>query len=333
MIELDLNKVVKRLKKKYEHTGVVSEDKGLTDFVSTGNLTFDLISDGGVPFGVMTEFIGLSQSGKSLFCQQILANAQRDYNAIGVVIDRENAFTDKRARELNVDTDRVIKARPKDTPLVSDAFDFLIETIAGIREQSEEAYIVGIIDSIQAFDKDVDLIKSDQGRKAKAVKDGLRKLFTSLDERTMLLVVNHFYFNVGQMFGDPKVAAGGEGLKYFNTVRFALQDRTKIIDMSKGGEVVGQWIGVEVIKTRLGPSHRKCYIPFFYKEGIPWYGGYVRMLVDRGYVEPKNKSEFGSFKQTTVKKDDKQYNEFDVDRLLKDHPELEFKEYPEYATK
>lgn len=327
---MDITKVVNQLKQKYKDVNVVSESEDPSDFVSTGNLTFDLISEGGIPFGVMTEFVGFSQSGKSLFAQQILANAQKKYDAVGVIVDRENALTNKRAVELGIDTDKMIKVGPQDTPLVVDAFNFLIDTINLIRKEDGDTYIVGIIDSIQAFDKDVDLDKSDSGRRAKSIKDGLRKLFPIIDKKVMLLIANHFYYNVGQMFGDPKRVAGGEGLRYFNTNRFALEDKLKIMDSKKGGEVVGNWIGIEVQKTRLGPCYRTCYIPFFYKEGIPYYGGYIRFLVQRGYLKPKNKQEFSKFRQQTVVYKDKSYNEFNAEKLLRDHPELLFDKYPEY---
>lgn len=327
---VNLKKIADGLKKKYLNTTIVSEDDGLVDFVSTGNLAFDLISNGGIPFGVMTEFIGFSQSGKSLFCQTILANAQQNYSAIGLYIDREGALTDKRAKELGVDTDNVIKAPPESVPTAIDAFSFVIESILNIREQDKDVYIVAVIDSIAAFDKDVDLEKADVGRKAKSIKEGLRALFTHIDKKVMVLIVNHFYYNVGIVFGPPKQAGGGEGLRYFNTLRIALEDKRKIIDPTRGNEVIGSWIGIEVIKTRLGPCYRTCYVPFYYATGVPYLGGYMRLLVDRRYVKPKNKKEFLSFKQVMIEYNDKEYNEYNIEKFIETYPNLLFDKFPEY---
>ena len=327
---VNLKKIADKLKDKYKNTTIVSEDDGLVDFVSTGNLAFDLISDGGIPFGVMTEFIGFSQSGKSLYCQTILANAQRDYGAIGLYIDREGALTDKRAKELGVDTSNVIKAPPESVPTAVDAFSFVIESILDIRKQDKDIYIVAVIDSIAAFDKDVDLEKADVGRKAKSIKEGLRALFTHIDKKVMVLIVNHFYYNVGVVFGTPKQASGGEGLRYFNTLRIALEDKRKITDPARGNEVIGSWIGIEVIKTRLGPCYRTCYVPFYYTTGVLRLGGYMRLLVDRGYVKPKNKKEFLGFRQVMVKYNDKEFNEYDIEKFIETYPSLLFDHYPEY---
>ena len=60
---IDLSKISKQLKKKYVTSDIASNIKDPSDFVSTGNKTFDLISEGGVPFGYSVEFLGLSSSG------------------------------------------------------------------------------------------------------------------------------------------------------------------------------------------------------------------------------------------------------------------------------
>lgn len=334
---IDLNKVARSLKKQYGSTGVLSgsdADDGYHDFVSTGNLAFDLTLDGGVPFGHLTEFVGFSQSGKSLFAQMILANAQRDFDAVGVVVDRENAFTEKRANELGIDTENVIKAPAKDVQLVTDAFTFIIDTVELIRKQDVNQYIVVVIDSIAAFDKDVSLEKADAGRKQKATKEGLRKLLGFMDSKVMCIVVNQFYYNIGQMYGDPRVAGGGEGLRYFNSIRVGLEDKRHIVNLKRNNEVMGSWIGIDVLKTRMGPCYRKCTVPFYYDSGIPYLGGYGRLLAHRNYLYPRNKAEFKSFKQSTIiyerGEEKRELSEHKLDSFLTEHPELVFEVYPEW---
>lgn len=332
---IDLKKVARALKKEYSSTGVLAgsdADEGYHDFVSTGNKAFDLTLDGGIPFGHLTEFVGFSQSGKSLFAQMILANAQRDFDAVGIVVDRENAFTEKRAQQLGINTEQVIKAPAKDVQLVTDAFTFILDTVGLIRKQDPNQYIVVIIDSIAAFDKDVSLEKSDAGRKQKATKEGLRKLLGFMDNKVMCIVVNQFYYAIGQMYGDPRIAGGGEGLRYFNSIRVGLEDKKHIVNIKRNNEVMGSWIGIDVLKTRMGPCYRKCLVPFYYESGIPYLGGYGRLLAHRNYLYPKNKAEFKSCKQSTIvyeRIDDKrELNEHNLEKFLEEHPELMFDEYP-----
>lgn len=329
---LDLKKIAKSMKA--EISSDIADPK---DFVSTGNLTMDLITDGGIPFGFVTEFMGFSQSGKSLFIQQTIGNAMKDYKAIGILADRENAYTNKRGQQLGIDNDKLIIYKPKDIPTPFDAFSKIIQTVEAIRKEDKKVYIAIGIDSISAFGKDVALDKADPGRKAKAIHEGLREIMTVIDERVMLLIANQFTYKVGVNYGDPRTTTAGESVKYYGTLRLALQDRKQIVDDKRGGEVMGNWIGVEVVKTRLGPCFRECYLQHLYKTGIDRFSGYLRLLVARGYLHAKNKDAFGSFKQTTVlwiddndKDNKKQYHELSAEKLVQDHPELKFDHYPEY---
>lgn len=330
---IDLDKIVKDLKKNYSSVSIASNIEDPSDYVSTGNYAFDLISDGGVPFGYCVEFLGLSQSGKSLFLHQLIANAQRDYGAIGILLDRENAYTKERGIQLGIDNDKLIRVKSRDIPIIQDAFEFIISTIEKIRAQNKKAYIVIGLDSISAFGKDVDLKKSDQGRKAKAAHEGLREVTTFIDNNTMFLVANQVTFKIGVAFGNPKTSTAGESMKYYSTLRFSLEDRKQIKDASRGEEVVGNWLKVEAIKTRLGPCYRWCYVPHFYKTGIEYMGGYIRLLVDRGYLKAKNVQEFKSFKQGLALLDKEVVDEIKVKEFLEKHPELKFEEYPEYNIK
>lgn len=332
MSKVDLSKIANALRKKYGSTTVGEELPDASEFVSTGNLAFDLIADGGVPFGFSTELLGLSQSGKSLFIQQIIANAQRDYDAIGVLVDRENAYSKSRGAQLGINNDNLILAPPQDTPDVPSGFNFLIDTINNTRKEYPDVYIVLAIDSIAAFDQDTDLDKSNTPRRAKALHAAFRKFLPYLDSKVMLLVANHVTYKVGVMFGDPRTSASGESVKYYNHVRFALEDKRKVVDTDRGNEVVGNWIGVEVIKTRLGPCYRTCYLRHLYKTGIDYYSGYARLLADRGYLIPKNKQEFKSFKQSTLSYGDSTVNEHNMEQVVKQSPELLFDAYPPYYS-
>jgi RecA/RadA recombinase len=329
---VDLSKIAGKLK-----STVASDVPDPKDFVSTGNLAFDLVADGGVPFGYVVEFLGFSSSGKSLFIQQIIANAQKMYGAIGLLADRENAYTNKRGEQLGIDNSQLLLLKPKEIPTITHCFNLIIENIKAIREQDEDAYICVGIDSISAFGKDVALEKSDSGRKAKAAHEGLRELLNYIDDKVMLLVANQKTYKIGVMYGDNTSSTAGESMKYYSALRFSLQDRHQIADPKRGNEVIGNWIGIEVIKTRLGPCYRECYIPHYYKTGIDYYGGYARLLVDRNFLKPKNKTEFQGFRQSTIVYEEggekEQYNEFRIEKLLEAHPELLFKEYPEYNLK
>jgi len=349
---IDLQKIAKGIKEKYSSVSVAEDIPDLSDYVSTGNLALDLISDGGIPFGYCVEFLGLSASGKSLLLQKILANAQQKYNAVGVMADRENCYTNTRGEQLGINNNKLLVAKPSDIPTAVDGFSFLIDTISSIRKVDEEqykkklaedkeaehikTYIVAILDSVAAFDKDVTLDKSDSGRKAKSVHEGLRKILPYIDEKVMFLVANQVTYKIGILWGDPKTSTSGESMKYYSTIRLALEDRKQIVDSNRGNEVIGSWIGVEVIKTRLGPCHRSCYFRHLYETGIDYFSGYGRLLSNRNYLSQKNKAEFKAFKQSTllynagIKDKEEKVSEHQIEKFLEVHPELLFDKYPEY---
>lgn len=338
---VDLKRIVNSLKKStqkkkgYENISLGSDIPGIDefDFVSTGNLAFDLIADGGIPFGYLTELLGLSQSGKSTIIYKTIANAQEEYDAVGILVDREDAYTKERGSQLGVNNENLLICPPKDAVLIPNAFDFIMDTITAIRKSDDDenqTHIVIAVDSIGSFDQDTELSKSSTPRKAKDLHAAFRKILPYMDKRIMFMAANHKTYQVGIIYGDNTTSTGGEAMKYYNNVRFALQDRKKIVDAKRGNEVMGNWIGIESIKTRLGPCYRTAYVRHLYKTGIDYYSGYARLLAQRGYLTPKNKQEFNSFKQSTVKYDGKEFSENNIEKFLQEHPELLFDKYPEY---
>ena len=120
-------------------------------------------------------------------------------------------------------------------------------------------------------------------------------------------------------------------MKYYSTIRVALGDKRKIVDDTRNNEVIGSWIEVEAIKTRLGPCFRSCFVRHYYDTGIDYYSGYARLLVHRGYMTPKNKVEFDRFAQATLKYKDATVNENEIEAMLVKYPELKFDKYPPWS--
>ena len=320
----DLGKIVSKIKEDFGTAAVAGDVPDPQDYISTGNKAVDLMCGGrGIPFGYIVEWAGLSGSGKTLMLQQMLAIAQREYNAIGIWVDRENSFFNARAEELGINVEQMLIVKPSDVPTVQYAEKFLSTTFENIRNKYPEAFVFCCIDSLSAFDSGQE--GEEMGRKAKALHSLFRKLTSYLGPKMAMHFSNQVTFKPGIMFGDPRTTTGGEAPKYYSTFRIFLDD---VKPITSGDEIIGNWIKVDLKKTRLGPADRKVYIPFYYREGISELGGYARMLVNRGILEAKNKTEFKAFKQSTVKYDDIQYNEFRPEKFLDKHPELLLNTWP-----
>jgi RecA/RadA recombinase len=321
---LSLDKVVKQVKKELElktlTTGTAFEDP--SEYCSTGNLALDWCLGGeGFAFRFVVQLLGKSKAGKTSLMMKTLGEAQKKYdNAYGIWADRESAFVRSCAEKLGVDMDRLILAEAADIRTPLDVYKFFETTYTALREADEDCYIVMCIDSLGAFSSTQD--GEDMGRKAKQHHEGFREMMALMDKKTLLLFANHVTFKVGIMFGKKETHTGGTAPEYYSSFILELEGGKLIKD--ENDAVVGQMIEAEVVKTRLGPAHRGCLIPFLYEDGFTWYGGFMRMLVAQGVMVPTNKKEFKSGRKTHYKHNetDKKYHEDEVDLLLKDHPEL-----------
>ena len=127
-------------------------------------------------------------SHNSFFMQKALANAQKDYPpTIGIILDREKAYTKDRAEFLGIDTNNVILAKPSIIPTAVEAKYFILDTIKEIRKKDPnmEYHIVVLIDSMAAFMPPTQK-GEDMGRKAKSIRAAFNELLT-IDQKTIIL--------------------------------------------------------------------------------------------------------------------------------------------------
>jgi len=323
----EIDKLVKSLQKEYGSLKVASDDSIPKELISTGIKSLDLILEGGIAWGHVAEYTGLSSSGKTTLMQMLLSNAQKKYNAIGVWLDREKAWSNDRAKRLGIDLDNVMIINPENIPSAIEASKFLEKVLSKI---NKDVYKFIAIDSISAFDDPLSIDKIDMGKRASQFHRFFRKIIPNIDERASLNISNHITYKPGIVYGNPKTTAGGESPKYYSSFRIELNELHDIIDKDKGDEEVGNWIKATVIKTRRGPNFRKVEFPHFYKEGIPYLGGYERLLVNRNILIPKNKKLFDKFEETALLYKDKKFKMGDIETILEEFPELNFSNYPEY---
>jgi len=328
MAKNEIEKLVDKLSKKYGTLRIAGNVEDTKEYISTGNLALDLALEGGVALGYAMEWSGKSGSGKTALLQIMLADMQKKYDTYGIWLDREKAFFNKRAEEIGIDLKKTIVIDPSDIPTAVEAEIIMKEVLMSL---PKDAYKFIAIDSISAFSRGGKAEKSDMGKKAQSLHGLFREILAHMDRRTSFHFTNQRTFKVGVMFGDPETTTGGEAPKYYTTYRIKLDDKKAIKDAKRGNEIVGNWVKATIIKTRTGPNFRNVTFPFYFRGGIPYYGGYARLLANRGYLSPNNKTEFNSFKQSTLSYlEEKKINEFEIEKFLEKYPELLFAQYPEY---
>jgi len=323
--KFNIKSMVKSLKEKYGGIEIASSLEETHEMLSTGNLALDLALEGGLAWGHVTEMAGLSASGKSLLLQQLMADAQKRYDAVCIFFDREKSYHKKRAEELGINNDNVILIEPQSIVTVKEMEIIAREIIPKI---PEDRYKFIAIDSISAFSKEKE--KADMGKKAQSLHNFFRIIIPMIDKKTALHFSNQVTFKIGILYGDISTVTGGESPKYYSTYRLKLDNKKVIRDEKKGNEIVGNWIKATIVKTRLGPSYREVVFPFYYKTGIPYYGGLARLLAEKNIVKPKNKTDFKTFKSHILLYNDERFNEFEIEKFLEKHPEIDISKYPEY---
>jgi protein RecA len=339
----DLSAIVSAIKGEFGSKSSIqlaSSESDVTDYISTGSKVLDIsiLSEGIPAGGKITELLGLFSSGKSLLLQMLMANAQRDYDAICVLADRENAYTKNRGAQIGIDNDKLIVVGPKDIPTADLAFNFLCTSARKIRKAYPDRLIFLALDSIAAFDKPIKTdkagktsrSKSDMGKKAKLVHEGMRQILNDLDANTCFVFCNQITYMPGTMFGNPETSTSGEGPKYYPTIRLQLEQGRKLIDESRGKEVMGQLIKFKTIKSRLDAAYRQGAIPFYYATGIDYWAGYMRLLATRNIISTNSEKGPTAFK--TFTHEGHTFKDGEDEKFAKMFPKLVFDTYPPWGS-
>jgi recombination protein RecA len=166
-------------------------------------------------------------TGKSLFVQKILANAQKE-GLIPVIFDTENAIDPEGAQRLGLDISNV-----KYVPCISieQTRNAIFKLLTAIKEKKQEGKFIIAIDSLGNLQSELELARmdkestsSDMGTKARAIKS-LMQTCTNLGAITQTTIVctNHVYDDPSAMFPSiEKNMPGGKSVVYLPSVTVQL---------------------------------------------------------------------------------------------------------------
>lgn len=283
--------VLDRLK----NAGLLSEQVTDMGFVSTGSYALNRVIsgdyNGGVPIGMLTQFMGEASTAKTVFATHILKDAQaKGYYAM--LVDSENAYNSEFASSLGIDPEKLIYAAP-DT--LEDCFQVMEDTIKAIRESDADTPIVIAYDSIAVSPSKAEFeAETYEGNnmvgavRAKSTGACLRKINPLLRKyKVALIVINQIRNKVGVMFGSPETqAAGGKSLEYYLGVNMkTISNKTSDLIKDENKKIIG-------IQGRLRNTKNKVSMPFqettfrlTYDEGLDAIDGLLECLVLDGVVK------------------------------------------------
>lgn len=229
---------------------------------------------GGVPIGKILEIYGAESSGKTTFCLDIAANAQRMGMPV-VFIDAEHALDQKYAADLGVSVKDMLIIQPD---CGEDALNALKDII------DMQSNTLFILDSIAALTPRSDLEgdnaevgKSQMGQHAKLMSTAYKQILAKVKKsNSTLLLTNQMRMKIGFVLGDPRTTPGGEATKFYASIRIYMGKDTQLMD---GDTPVGQRSKFKIIKNKTAPVAKEMTVDIYYGKGFDNMDSLVNMAV------------------------------------------------------
>lgn len=281
------------------------EENEITDFVSTGSLALNKIISGeyhkGIGIGTITQFVGKSSTGKTLFATSILGEAQKK-GYYTKIIDSENTLNPNFARTLGLDPDKLLYSNP-DT--FEDAFEDIKNTIQEIRKEDKKTPIVIAIDSVAVLTSknEIDEEKKKEkkegyfeqsmtegAQRAKTFGNCLRRITPIIkDNKVALILINQLRSKIGVIYGNPEVAAaGGMSLEYFLSVNLHItSNKSSDVLRDKEENPIGIEGEIECKKNKIAVPFQKCLFKVEFNKGLnKYFGLFEEFLKDGTIISP-----------------------------------------------
>lgn len=272
---------ISQIEKQFGKGSIMTFDSTPTEAIpsySTGSISLDkAIGIGGLPKGRIIEIYGPESSGKTTLSLQVISSAQKAGD-VCAFIDAEHALDVQYAEKLGVNLKDLLISQPDSGEQALEITETLVNS---------GAVNLIVIDSVAALTPKAELEgemgDSLPGLQARLMSQALRKLTGVAKKMNCTIIfINQIRMKIGVMFGSPETTTGGNGLKFYASVRL---DIRRIGAIKKGEEVIGNETRVKVIKNKVAPPFREAVFEIYYGEGISILGEIVDLGVAGGIIE------------------------------------------------
>lgn len=253
VIQPSLQSVLQGLNKKFgaNTIGIASDMKDLAiSRVPTLSAKLNEALGGGFPLGRMVELYGPEHSGKTLISLLTIKEAQT-MGLDCIYLDVENSFDPAWAKQLGVDTEKIIVTQ------MGIAED-IVDTIAKLLEAKPGIIVVdSIAGMITRSEMEEDSDQQFMAPKARLMSRGLAKL-NALNEKTLIIWVNQVRSTLA-MYGAPTTTPGGKSLKHFASVRVEVKRDSQLITESgkkTDTNIIGQICNWKIVKNKTAQAYR-----------------------------------------------------------------------------
>lgn len=278
---------------------------------------------GGWPKGRMIEIYGPESSGKTTLALHAMAECQKA-GGTAAFIDVEHALDPTYARNLGVDTDKLVFSQPMTGEGALEAVDILVRS---------NVVDMIVVDSVAALvpraELEGEMGKSHVGLQSRLMSQAMRKLTGAVaSSECIVIFINQIREKVGVMFGNPEVTPGGRALKFYSSVRVEIRRAGAGIRMDE--ELIGNNIKVKIVKNKMAPPYVQYESRILYGQGIDVFKELLDLSVDKGLIEKSSSwYQLGTFKvqgdakaAEYLRENEELANELRAE-LLKDEPDNE----------
>jgi len=269
-----------------------------TQFAKTPSFGLNRSLNGGFPYGRQVLVWGNKSSGKSSFCLQIIAQAQKE-GKICAWIDAEMSFSPYWANQLGVDTENLIVSTARTMNDMVDVGTDLMK--AGVD--------LIVVDSISAllpaiyFEKDSTELKQLEntkqiGAEARDMTNAVKMLnyANNQEKPTLLVLISQARNNIGAMYVSQQ-PTGGLATKFYSSTIIKLFSSESDNQAIKGKiyvgdkiieEKVGRKVRWDVQFSKTSPAFQTGEYDFYFRGqdvGVDTVADLVDTAEMLGYVE------------------------------------------------
>lgn len=273
----------------------------VTDWIDTGCYALNAIISGsvyrGIAGGRISGIAGLSQTGKTLITNKIMANAiNMGYKAI--YFDSEHALDGQVAYNLGCD---ITKIRHMPVECIEDCKQQIITILTKIIETKAKKKVIMFIDSLGGLKTRKEIADAlegssatDMGSRAKHIASLINIANSRCASAGVPLVyTNHIYENPGQMYPTMVKTQSG-GLKHLYMSSLLLQLSTTQEKIEKSKQVFASKLSTHAsgVNLRALTIKNRFVVPFLettmelnYKTGLNKYSGLLDIAIAYGIIE------------------------------------------------
>jgi len=274
--KIDITGIFNQVKKE---VGMI-DPKPVSYVVPTGSISLDrALKIGGYPAGRVTELIGMEHGGKTTLAMSACIQAQKMGLPFGY-IDNESTLDYEYFKNMGVQGEPNkdwIHLTPETGEDTWRALELLVDK--GIK--------LIVVDSVSAMTPEAELRgdygESQMGLQARMMGQGFRKTIAKIAQNEVVVIfINQIRMKIGVMFGSPETTSGGKALPFFSSIRLDIRQVGDSIE--EGGEQIGKYSKVKVIKNKCAVPNGIAMVPIVWGKGIDHASELLDEMLTKGVI-------------------------------------------------